>query len=164
MTVAQNAWKKIGVKCNTQNFEWAVFLKDFVNKGEFDALVLGWSMTPLDPDLYQLFHSSQTGPEQLNFVAYKSPEADDLIVEIRQEYDRERQRKLAHTLHRRIAEDQPYTFLYAPKTTRVLDKKIVIVEREPDGRERYVKIYPTKGGNISYYFNRWRKLDHTPDF
>ena len=34
MTVAQNAWKKIGVKCNTQNFEWAVFLKDFVNKGE----------------------------------------------------------------------------------------------------------------------------------
>jgi ABC-type transport system substrate-binding protein len=164
MTVAQNAWKKIGVKCNTQYFEWAVFLKDFVNKGEFDALVLGWSMTPLDPDLYQLFHSSQTGPEQLNFVAYKSPEADDLIVEIRQEYDRERQRKLAHTLHRRIALDQPYTFLYAPKSTRVLDKKIVIVEREPDGRERYVKIYPTKGGNISYYFNRWRKLDHTPDF
>jgi ABC-type transport system substrate-binding protein len=164
MTVAQNAWKKIGVKCNTQYFEWAVFLKDFVNKGEFDALVLGWSMTPLDPDLYQLFHSSQTGPEQLNFVAYKSPEVDDLIVEIRQEYDRERQRKLAHTLHRRIALDQPYTFLYAPKSTRVLDKKIVIVEREPDGRERYVKIYPTKGGNISYYFNRWRKLDHTPDF
>ena len=164
MTVAQNAWKKIGVKCNTQYFEWAVFLKDFVNKGAFDALVLGWSMTPLDPDLYQLFHSSQTGPEQLNFVAYKSPEADDLIVEIRQEYDRERQRELAHRLHRRIALDQPYTFLYAPKSTRVLDKKIVIVEREPDGRERYVKIYPTKGGNISYYFNRWRKLDHTPDF
>ena len=46
----------------------------------------------------------------------------------------------------------------------MLDKKIVIVEREPDGSERYVKIYPTKGGNISYYFNRWRKLDHTPDF
>ncbi len=164
MTVAQNAWKKIGVKCNTQYFEWAVFLKDFVNKGEFDALVLGWSMTPLDPDLYQLFHSSQTGPEELNFVGYRSREADDLIVRIRQEYDRERQRQLSHRLHRLIAEDQPYTFLYAPKSTRVLDKKIVIVERDPDGRERYVKIYPTKGGNISYYFNRWRKLALTPDF
>ncbi len=164
MTVAQNAWKKIGVKCNTQYFEWAVFLKDFVNKGEFDALVLGWSMTPLDPDLFQLFHSSQTGPEQLNFVGYRSPEADDLIVRIRQEYDRERQRELAHRLHRLIAKDQPYTFLYAPESTRVLDKKIVIVEHEPDGRERYVKIYPTKGGNISYYFNRWRKLAFTPEF
>jgi ABC-type transport system substrate-binding protein len=50
MTIAQNAWKKIGVKVNTQVFEWAVFLNDFVNTGDFDAVVLGWSMG-IDPDL-----------------------------------------------------------------------------------------------------------------
>ena len=44
MIIAQNAWKKIGVKCNTQVFEWAVFLKDFVNTAQFDAVVLGWGM------------------------------------------------------------------------------------------------------------------------
>ncbi|RMH36654.1 MAG: peptide ABC transporter substrate-binding protein, partial [Nitrospirae bacterium] len=145
MTIAQNAWKKIGVKCNTQYFEWAVFLKDFVNTGEFDAVVLGWSMG-IDPDLYQIWHSSQSGPQQLNFVGYSNPEADELIVRIRQEYDRDRQRELAHRLHRVIYNDQPYTFLYAPLTTRVLDKKIVIVERLPDGTERYKKIYPIKSG------------------
>jgi ABC-type transport system substrate-binding protein len=163
MTIVQNSWKKIGVKCNTQYFEWAVFLQDFINTGSFDATVLGWSMG-IDPDLYQIFHSSQAGPQQLNFVGYNNPVADDLIVRIRQEYDRDRQRELAHQLHRIIAEDQPYTFLYAALSTRVLDKKIVIVEREPDGSERYVKIYPTKSGSITYYFHKWRKLEFTPEF
>ncbi len=163
MTIVQNAWKKIGVKCNTQYFEWAVFLKDFINTGSFDATVLGWSMG-IDPDIYQIFHSSQSGPQQLNFVGYNNPKADELILRIRQEYNRDRQRDLTHELHRVIAEDQPYTFLYVGLATRVLDKKIVIVERTPDGKERYVKIYPTKGGNITYYFNKWRKLEFTPDF
>ena len=166
MTIAQDAWKKIGVRCHTQVFEWAVFLKDFINTGSFDAVVLGWSMG-IDPDLYQIFHSSQAGPQQLNFVGYTSPEADDLIVRIRQEYDHNQQRALAHRLHHVIAEDQPYTFLYVGLATRVLDKKIVLVEKEPDGGERYEKIYPTKSGSISFYFNKWRKLDRlelTPDF
>lgn len=163
MTIAQDAWKKIGVRCHTQVFEWAVFLKDFVNTGSFDAVVLGWSMG-IDPDLYQIFHSSQAGPQQLNFVGYDSLEADALIVRIRREYDRSRQRELAHRLHRVIADDQPYTFLYVGLATRVLDRKIVLVEREPDGRERFAKIYPTKSGSISFYFNKWRKLEFTPDF
>jgi len=163
MTIVQNSWKKIGIKCNTQYFEWAVFLQDFINTGSFDATVLGWSMG-IDPDLYQIFHSSQAGPQQLNFVGYNNPRADELILRIRQEYDHNRQRELTHELHSVIAADQPYTFLFAGLETRVLDKKIVIVERTPDGKERYVKIYPTKGGNITYYFNKWRKLEFTPNF
>ena len=163
MTIAQNAWKKIGIKCNTQYFEWAVFLKDFVNTGKFDAVVLGWSMG-IDPDLYQIWHSSQAGPQQLNFVGYNNPRADDLIVRIRQEYNRDRQREFAHQLHRIIHEDQPYTFLYAPLGTRVLDKKIVIVEKDEQGKEEYEKIYPTKTGNEMFHFHKWRKLEFSPNF
>ncbi len=163
LSIVQNYWRKIGVKCNTQVFEWAVFLKDFVNALKFDALVLGWSMGT-DPDLYQLWHSSQAGPKQLNFVGYRNPEADRLIVAIRQEYDKAKQIQLTRELHRLIARDQPYTFLYVNKATRLLDKKIVIVERQADGSEKYVKIYPVKGGEIKYYFNKWRKLNSVPQF
>lgn len=163
LAIAQDAWKKIGVRCQTQVFEWAVFLQDFVNTGSFDAVVLGWSMG-IDPDLYQIFHSSQAGPQQLNFVGYANPEADALIVRLRREYDRAAQRELAHRLHRTIAADQPYTFLYVGLATRVLDRKIVLVEREPGGDERFAKIYPTKSGSIAFYFNKWRKLEFTPDF
>lgn len=163
ITIAQNAWKKIGIKCNTQIFEWAVFLKDFVNTGEFDAVVLGWSMG-IDPDLFQLWHSSQAGPQQLNFVGYNNPEADRLIVRIRQEYNRDRQREMTHQLHRIIHEAQPYTFLYAPLSTRVLDKKIVLVDRYEDGTESYRKIFPIKSGDHTFYFHQWRKLEMTPQF
>ncbi len=165
MTIVQDNWRKIGIKCNTQIFEWAVFLKDFVNAQKFDALVLGWSMgAGIDPDLFQIWHSSQAGPRQLNFVGYKNPEADRLIVRIRREYNKEKQIEMANALHRIIARDQPYTFLYVSKATQVLDKKIVIVEPQPDGSEKYVKIYPTKSGEIRQYFNKWRKLPTAPQF
>ena len=163
LTIVQDSWRKIGIKCNTQLFEWAVFLKDFVNALKYDALVLGWSMG-IDPDLYQIWHSSQAGPQQLNFVGYKNEEADRLITRIRKEYDREKQIEMARELHRMIARDQPYTFLYVAKSTQLLDKKIVIVEKEEGGEKRYEKIYPTKDGRIRYYFNKWKKLATIPQF
>ncbi|MEC7786682.1 MAG: ABC transporter substrate-binding protein [Nitrospinota bacterium] len=163
LTIVQENWRKIGIKCNTQLFEWAVFLKDFVNPLKYDALVLGWSMGA-DPDLYQIWHSSQAGPNQLNFVGYKNPKVDRLITRIRKEYDRSRQVKMARELHRLIARDQPYTFLYVAKSTQVLDKNIVIVEKDEQGNEKYSKIYPTKDGRINYYFNKWRKLPRVPQF
>lgn len=160
--IAQDAWRKIGVGCQFQLFEWAVFLKDFINTGEFDACVLGWSMGR-DFDLFQLWHSSQTDPQELNFVGYQSAAADALIERLRREYDEAEQIRLARRLHRRIAADAPYTFLFASRGTTVLDRKIVVVERRPDGSEEYHKIKPIKSGAIGFYFNRWRKLPHVPE-
>lgn len=159
LTIAQNNWRKIGIKCHTQVFEWAVFLEDFIDPGQFDAIVMGWKMG-IDPDLYQIWHSSQTGPKQLNFVGYKNPEADALILRIRQEYDPAEQRKLTHRLHQVIAEDQPYTFLVAPRATTVLDKKFVVMH--DDGS--YSRITPTRSGSILFDFNKWQKLAMTPSF
>lgn len=162
-TIAQHAWRRLGIECRVQLFEWAVFLKDFINTGRFDAVVLGWS-TGIDPDLYQIFHSSQTGPGQLNFTGYVNPEADRLIDAIRLEYERDRQRELAHRLHRVIAADQPYTFLFAARGTQVVDRKIVMVERDAEGNERVVPLRPSPTGRLDYWFTRWKKLDHAPDF
>ena len=71
---------------------------------------------------------------------------------------------MTRQLHRIIAHDQPYTFLYVAKTTQLLDKKIVLVEPQSDGSEKYAKIYPTRDGGINYYFNKWRKLSLAPQF
>ena len=158
MIIAQNAWKKLGITVKASTVEWAVFLKKHVNVGNFDALILGWSMG-IDPDLYQIWHSSQTGNFQLNFVGYRNPEADDLIIKIRQEYDHKTQAAYAHRLHRIIYGDQPYTFLYVSKWTALLDRKIAIRE---NGKIR--KITPTKTGNYMFDFNQWIKLPRSPRF
>lgn len=163
LAIAQDAWKRIGIDVRTDLLEWSVFIQKRVNQLDFDALVLGWQMG-IDPDLFQLWHSSQTNPYQLNFVGFKDAQADDLIVKIRQEYDHERQVAYCRRLHHIIAEAQPYTFLYVGKWTAVLDKRIVIKETDAAGLPVYQKITPTKTGNFSFHFNRWIKLSEPPHF
>jgi ABC-type transport system substrate-binding protein len=163
LAIAQDAWKQLGVEVRTDMVEWSVFIKERINKLDFDAVVLGWSMG-IDPDLYQIWHSSQSGPHQLNFVGYANPRADDLIIRIRQEYNMERKVDLCHRLHAIIAADQPYTFLYVGKWTAVLDKRIVMQEIAPEGRSTYRKIQSTPTGNYMFYFNKWVKLPEMPRF
>ena len=162
LAIAQEAWEKIGIDVKTELLEWSVLLKR-INQHNFDAVVLGWSMG-IEPDLFQIFHSSQTHPYQLNFVGYKNKKADNLIVRIRQEYDEEKRIRYCHMLHRIIAEDQPYTFLYVSKWTAVLDRRIVIKEVDKQGHVIYKKITPTKTGDYTFYFNKWVKLPEAPNF
>ncbi len=163
LTIAQDGWKQIGIDVRTDLLEWAVFIQERVDKADFDALILGWSMG-IEPDLYQIWHSSQTNPYQLNFVGFKNKEADDLIIKIRQEYNHNKQVEYCHRLHQIIATEQPYTFLYVSKWTAVLDKKIVIRETDSKGNVIYKKITPTKTGSYTFHFNKWIKLSEAPSF
>jgi len=163
LAVAQEAWRKIGVNVRTDTLEWAVFLEKHVNVGDFDAVVLGWSLG-IDPDLYEIWHSSQSNPYQLNFVAFKNDEADDLIIRIRQEYDKAEQVKLCHRLHRIIADEQPYTFIAVGKWTVLLDKRVFVIRRDENQKiVGHEKIKATKTGDFMYDFNRWLKLPRTPE-
>jgi ABC-type transport system substrate-binding protein len=163
LAIAQDAWKQIGIDVRTDILEWSVFIQERVDKADFDALILGWVMG-IEPDLYQIWHSSQTNSYQLNFVGFKNAEADRLIIKIRQEYDHERQVKYCHRLHEIIAREQPYTFLYVSKWTAVLDNRIVISEVDRDGIMLYKKIKPTKTGNYTFHFNKWIKIPEQPEF
>lgn len=163
LAIAQDAWEQVGIEVRTDLLEWSVFIQERVNKLDFDALVLGWQMG-IEPDLYQIWHSSQTDPHELNFVGFKNKEADELIEKIRREYDHEKKVEYAHALHRIIAREQPYTFLYVPRWTAVLDKRIVIRERDEEGNVVYKKIKPTKTGDYTFYFNKWIKLPEAPRF
>jgi ABC-type transport system substrate-binding protein len=163
LAVAQDAWRGLGIDVRTDLLEWSVFIQERVDRADFDALVLGWSMG-IEPDLFQIWHSSQTDTNELNFVGFKNTEADDLIVKIRQEYDHEQQVAYCHRLHEIIAREQPYTFLYVGRWTAVLDKRIVIQETDAQGNVLYRKIQPTRTGSYRFDLNRWIKLSHAPDF
>ena len=162
MAIAQNAWRQIGIDVRTDLLEWSVFIQERVDKKDFDALVLGWQMG-INPDLYQIWHSSQTHPYQLNFVSFKNKRADELIIKIRREYNHEKQVAYCHELHEIIAREQPYTFLYVGKWTAVLDKRVLIKDVDEDGSMRYKKIKPTKTGSYSFHFNKWIKVPDMPE-
>ncbi|RLB79084.1 MAG: peptide ABC transporter substrate-binding protein [Deltaproteobacteria bacterium] len=163
LAIAQDAWKRIGIDVRTDVLEWSVFIQERIDKHDFDAVILGWQMG-IEPDLYQIWHSSQTHSYQLNFVGFKNKQADDLIIKIRQEYDHDKQVEYCHKLHQIIAREQPYTFLYVNKWTAVLDKRIVIKDVDKNGQVVYRKITPTKTGDYTFYFNKWIKLPRVPNF
>jgi peptide/nickel transport system substrate-binding protein len=151
-TLVQDDLRKLGIEVRIELYEWAVFLKNFINKGNFDAMVLGWALGP-DYDQYQIWHSSQSNPEQLNVVNYRNPKVDRLLEEIRQEYNRGKIIALAGDLQGIIYRDQPYLFLYVPQGTSVMWKDSFRIRR-PDGRGSWINtpVEMTKAG-WSYYMD-----------
>ncbi|MGB9275409.1 MAG: peptide-binding protein [Terrimicrobiaceae bacterium] len=151
-TLVQDDLKKLGIEVNIELYEWAVFLKNFINKGSFDAMVLGWALGP-DYDQYQIWHSSQSNPEQLNVVKYNNPEVDKLLVDIREEYRREKIIELAGLMQTTIYREQPYLFLYVPEGTSVMWKDSYRIHR-PGGRGEWVDtpVEMTKAG-WGYYMD-----------
>ncbi|MFZ4599418.1 MAG: peptide-binding protein [Terrimicrobiaceae bacterium] len=158
-TLVQDGFRKLGIDVKVELYEWAVFLKNHVNKGDFDAIVLGWSLGN-DFDQFQIWHSSQTNPEQLNVVGYKNPEVDGLLETIRQEFDRDRIISLAGSLQSIIYREQPYLFLYVPEGTSVMWKDTYRIRR-PDANGRWIDtpITMTKAG-----WTYWSDWFYRPEF
>jgi ABC-type transport system substrate-binding protein len=163
MTIAQDAWRKLGVDIKVQAFEWTVFLEEFAEVSNFDAIVLAWGGGAINPDQHTIWHSSQTHPHEQNHVGYESARADELIMKIRTSYDQDETVRLAHQLHRVIAEDQPYTFLYERLLPYVFDKRIVSAQREPGGAEHFEKLATPPSGEVFHFFRDWRKLPSVPE-
>ncbi|MDR2050176.1 MAG: peptide-binding protein [Deltaproteobacteria bacterium] len=111
--IIQSHLKRLGVVAHIRTVEWAAFLNDFVNKGYFDALILGWSTT-LDPDLHSVWHSSNSFEGGLNFVGFSNVEVDELIEAGRSTFDEEARKKYYGRIQEILHEEQPYMFLYAP--------------------------------------------------
>lgn len=139
-TVIQSQLEKIGIEVRIRTVEWAAFIREFVNKGRFDAVILGWTITQ-DPDIFQVWHSSQAHDGGLNFTHYKNPVVDRLLEEARSTPDQARRAQLYARIQEILAEDQPYCFLFVPYALPVVQR-------------RFMGIKPALAG-IMYNFEKW---------
>ena len=60
--------KKIGIQVKVRTIEWASFIRQFIGKKRFQAIILGWT-TGEDPDLFDIWHSSKIKKNGLNLSA-----------------------------------------------------------------------------------------------
>jgi peptide/nickel transport system substrate-binding protein len=150
--LVQRQLRELGVDVTFETYEWSVFLKNFINARHFDACILGWALSP-DPDDYMIWHSSQI-EKGFNFISYRNPEVDRLWEEGRREYDIEKRKKIYWRIHGLMAEDQPYTFLFAPLGISALQKKFVLLEENPSGVKIQKPIKMEKAG-LMYDLNKW---------
>ena len=89
--IIQQNLKAVGIVVDIRVMEWQAFLEQ-IDKRSFDAIILGWSMGR-DPDLYDIWHSSKTKKGEYNFISYKNPVVDRLLVEGRRTFDIEKAEK-----------------------------------------------------------------------
>ncbi|HEY5974301.1 MAG TPA: peptide-binding protein [Geobacteraceae bacterium] len=130
--IIQFRLKKVGIDVKIRVIEWASLLTNFIDKGNFDALIMGWTITP-DPDLFDVWHSSKTGPKELNFIGYKNAEVDRLIEDGRHTFDQEKRRRCYWRIQEIFAQEQPYTFLYVPDALPVVSARFRGIEPAPAG-------------------------------
>lgn len=130
--IIQSQLKKLGVEVKIRTVEWAAFLNDFLNKGFFDAIILGWTITQ-DPDIFDVWHSSRAFAGGLNFVDYKNEEVDRLLEDGRSTFDLDKRKKCYDRIQEILHIEQPYCFLYVPYSLTALHKRFQGVKETPAG-------------------------------
>lgn len=138
LTIFKEELARAGIDMTIRPMEWASLLER-VDKREFDAILMGWSMPP-DPDPYQVWHSSQVDAGS-NYVGFVNGESDRVIEDARVSFDRDTRIALYHRFQEILHEEQPYLFLLAPKVLAAGDKRLHGIRVYPfgiDQREWFV--------------------------
>jgi len=130
LSMIQETFAAAGIRMMIRTVEWSVYVQK-LDQRDFEVCSLGWT-TSFDPDPYQLWHSSQCNASGgSNFIGFRNAEADKIIEELRGCFDTARRLELCHRFSRLLHEEQPYTFLFHPKSLTVIS-----------GRYRNVRVFP----------------------
>jgi len=138
--IIQRRLRAVGIDVKIHIVEWAAFINTFLRKRDFEAIILGWGLGN-DPDQYDLWHSTKTGPDELNHISYKNPRVDELLEAGRGTFDETRRKAIYGELQDIMAEEQPVVFLYVPEALPVVSSRVRGIEPAPAG--------------ISYNFIKW---------
>jgi peptide/nickel transport system substrate-binding protein len=142
--IIQRQLAEVGITVKIRILEWASFVNDFIGKRRFDAVIMGWTI-PSDPDAYDVWHSSKTAPEELNFISYKNTEADEMLERGRSTFDQRERKKYYDRFQEILAEEQPYTFLYVPDALIIINSRFRGIEPAPIGlNHNFIQWYVPK--------------------
>ena len=87
---------------------------DRLAKRDYDGDYFGWLPDIPDPDPYALLHSSQISTGGPNYAAYANKDVDQLLEQARHTADKAQRKQLYAKIHKIVADELPYTPLYAP--------------------------------------------------
>ncbi|MDQ6961843.1 MAG: peptide-binding protein [Mariprofundaceae bacterium] len=128
-TIIQYRLKKIGIHVKIRLVEWSAFIANFINKRKFEAVILGWSMSP-EPDQFSIWHSSQMDERQFNFLSYQNKVVDEALTQATKTFDLKERKQWYDLMQKEIYQDAPMVFLYAPYSLTLIHKRIQGIDSE----------------------------------
>ena len=125
--ILQHQLKKAGVIVTMRVMEWQAFLNMVVFPSKFDAVLLGWGLSPT-PDPYMFWHSDNDKQGGFNLIGYNNPKIDNMIELSQTMIDRDKLSKIWQEMFQIIVDDNPYLFLYIPNSITAVSKEIKNIE------------------------------------
>ena len=126
----KNYLQKVGVEIQPEFQEWMAWKEDIFLHHDFDLMYASWVFDD-SADISSLFHSAEIGAWKNNFGAFSNPDVDGLIVEAKLTLDHEKRRTINRKLHEKIADENPYTFLWTLTNYAGYNKKLRKVAIHP---------------------------------
>lgn len=111
---------KIGIDLQIKVLPMASFL-DSVRHREYDIVLYGQNLG-YNLDIYEFFHESQVGEENLS--DYQNPQASVLIEEIRSSHVQAVRDKKLQELREILKQDIPAIFLFSPQYSYFIDSNV----------------------------------------
>jgi peptide/nickel transport system substrate-binding protein len=123
-TIAQDMWKKIGVDAQVQLLQVNAFNDRVQRQHDFDAAVYS-TVAGTDPDPSATW-SSKEYPNGQNYVRYANPTVDRILEQARSVpgCDQRVRARLYAQFQQAIADDAPWTFLYANQVPVVVNRRV----------------------------------------
>ncbi|MBN2382636.1 peptide-binding protein [bacterium] len=120
--------EKLGIIMEIARFENAAFIDNLMKKN-FQAALVSLNLS-VDPDAYQILHSSQI-KAGFNLTSYKNSDVDTLLEQARSVFDQEMRTQFYHKIHQIIHTEQPYTFLFTQPQLFLFDKRVKNIKASP---------------------------------
>ena len=146
----QSDLRQVGIAAEPRILEWGTLLNHLQTPDlrDFDAVIVGW-VTEFRIDDTDLFHCDKRD-DPFQWVGHCDPETDRLLEALPRIVDREQAKPLWAEYQRKIARDQPYTFLYFQERLEGVSERLRNVD--PDARGDWVGaskwwILPSARGN-----------------
>ena len=136
----ESEYEKASIDQEEFQEEW-LEIKEQLNKGEYDIILLGWQLSVI-PELSFAFHSSRIS-SNTNFIRYSNEEMDYILEEIFSEGNRMKKKGLYEKLQKHIVTDLPYVSLFFKNNALLVDSKVI-------GDLNPIFINPYKGIEKSY--------------
>ncbi len=122
LTIKSNL-EAIGITLSLEPLDPAQLTEKCRFNHDFD-MALQTFIFEMDPDRYEMFHSSQNEPGQWNFAGFSDPEVDRILEEGRMINEYETRRQLYNKFHRLVHDETPFIFLFSETYTAAVSNSI----------------------------------------
>ncbi len=126
----QSYLQNIGIAVELKFFDWQVWKSEVIGKRNYDLTIASWDFDD-SSNITSLFHSRNAKPWGNNFVNYRNPSVDTMLIEANITNDFDKRRAIYQQLHKKISSDAPYVFLWTLKHHAAHSREIANLKVEP---------------------------------